>query len=144
MKVLLVDDVALNHRLLKAAIRDLCDEGILIAERATEAIELALAEKPDLIFMDLALPDFDGLDAVSVIRNHPATAHIPIVIVSAHALPDVVTRAQSRGSDGYITKPVSINLVRNAVLRHLKSGRNSSGSDTVSRSSLQQQSCLPI
>lgn len=124
MKILIVDDVALNHQLLAAVVRDLCSEGVLVAERATEAIEIALAEKPDLIFMDLALPDFSGLDAIDVIRSHPSTAHIPVIVVSAHVRPEVMARARQSGCDCYITKPISVKAVRDTVLRIKKERQN--------------------
>ncbi len=120
MKVLVVDDVELNQRLLTAAISDLCDEGVLVAERATKAIELAIANIPDLIFMDIGLPDFDGLEATRLIKSNPLLSHIPIVIVSAHARPEYFDLAKRVGCERYITKPVSISAVRDVVKRHLQ------------------------
>lgn len=117
MKVLVVDDVDLNLRLVKAAVRDLCTD-ILTASRATEAIELAIAHNPDLIFMDIGLPDFDGLEASTIIRNNPVTCKTPIVIVSAHALPDYVEKAKAFGCDTYLTKPVTVSALREVVLRY--------------------------
>ena len=119
LKVLLVDDVAINHKLLYAMIHDLCDEGVLAAERATEAIELAIAEQPDLIFMDLGLPDFDGLDAIVVIKNNPLTSHIPIVVVSARVSHEARVEAEKKGCESYLAKPISVRLVREAVVRQL-------------------------
>lgn len=119
MKVLVVDDVELNQRLLTAAISDLCDEGVLVAERATKAIELAIANNPNLIFMDIGLPDFDGLEATKLIKNNPLLSHIPIVIVSAHALPEYFEQAKRVGCEGYITKPVAISAIRDVVKQYL-------------------------
>lgn len=115
MKVLIVDDVVINQRLISAAIRDLCDAGILFAERATKAIELALTSNPDLIFMDIGLPDINGLDAVDLIKKNPLISHIPVVVVSAHAQSEFIERAKQVGCDGYITKPATIEGLRQTV-----------------------------
>jgi two-component system cell cycle response regulator DivK len=115
MKVLVVDDVVLNQQLIIAAVKDLCDGEVIVAERATKAIELAITEMPDLIFMDIGLPDLDGFETTELIKGNPITCHIPIVVVSAHAMTHYVERAKRYGCDGYITKPIEIAVIRKVV-----------------------------
>ncbi len=123
MKVLIVDDVELNYQLLFAAVRDLCDEGVFIAKRATESIEMALREQPDLVFMDIGLPDMDGLEATALLKNNPNGKHIPVVIVSAHAQATFMERSRELGCLSYMTKPLSIRAVRDLVAQLKSSDR---------------------
>jgi CheY-like chemotaxis protein len=115
MKVLIVDDVELNYQLLLAAVRDLSDEGVLIANRATESIEIAIREQPDVIFMDIGLPDMDGLEATELLKGNPNVNHIPVVIVSAHAQATYIERSRQLGCLQYMVKPLSVREVRNLV-----------------------------
>lgn len=117
MKVMVVDDVALNQSLLSEAIKDLVDGDVLRADRGTQAVEMALAHRPELIFMDIGLPDFDGLQVTTMLKNHPRTAKTTVIIVSAHALGSFKENARKAGCDGYLTKPVSIVEVRGLVTR---------------------------
>lgn len=123
MKVLVVDDVELNYQLLMAAVRDLCDEGVFIAQRATESIEIAIREQPDLIFMDIGLPDMNGLEATELLKSNPNVSHIPVVMVSAHAQESFMERSRQLGCMGYMTKPLSVRAVRNLV-SSLKTQKN--------------------
>jgi CheY-like chemotaxis protein len=72
-------------------------------------VNAARKQKPDLILMDMALPEMDGWDATKLIREDPATAHIPMVALTAHTLPLGRRRALDAGVDAYLTKPFDAN-----------------------------------
>jgi two-component system cell cycle response regulator DivK len=118
MRLLVVDDVKQNSELISSAVADLCEDGILVSERATEAIETAISYQPNLIFMDLQLPDFSGCKAIKLLRTNASTAHIPIIAISAHALKKYEQEALEAGSDMFLSKPVSIVGLRNLVQKY--------------------------
>jgi CheY-like chemotaxis protein len=70
-----------------------------------EAIEKAQRINPDLVLMDLSLPGIDGWEATRLLKSDPATAHLLIVALSAHALAPEGERARAAGCDGFIAKP---------------------------------------
>jgi two-component system cell cycle response regulator DivK len=75
------------------------------ARDGREAIEKAQAINPDLILMDLSLPGVDGWEATRLLKSSPATSHLRIVALSAHALAAEGERARAAGCDGFIAKP---------------------------------------
>jgi CheY-like chemotaxis protein len=68
-----------------------------------------MQHKPDLILMDYQLPGIDGIEAFRRIRNSPDTAHIPIVAVTASAMPEDAKKMKEAGFDGFLTKPINVN-----------------------------------
>jgi len=104
-RILIIEDMPENLRLLRAILR-LEDVVVLEAERAATGIELARREQPDLILMDMQMPEMDGLSATKILRADPQTQNIPIIIVTASAMPDDRRRAFAAGCSGYITKPI--------------------------------------
>ncbi len=104
-KILLVEDNEMNREMLS---RRLAKRGFEIAFAVTgqEAIEKAISEVPDLILMDLSLPDVDGWEATSRIKGQPATASIPVIALTAHAMSGDREKALKAGADDYDTKPV--------------------------------------
>ena len=79
---------------------------VLVATDGLEGVSIARAAKPDLILMDLGLPGIDGWDATAHIKADPATQHIPIIVLSAHAMPNDRHQAIAAGGDDFDTKPV--------------------------------------
>jgi len=72
-------------------------------------IELARAKAPDVILMDINLPGIDGFEALRILRSDPTTAHIPVVAISANAMPLDIERGLKAGFFRYITKPIKVN-----------------------------------
>ena len=101
--ILIVDD----ERGIRMLAKDLLSHkfGVLEASDGQEAIDMASKYKPDLILMDILMPNVDGYTACSTIKANPATERIPVVMVTAlgHELNKKL--AQSSGADGYLTKP---------------------------------------
>ena len=79
---------------------------VIIATNGQEGIELTQQEHPDLIIMDLSLPVLDGWAASQQLKSAPATRHIPIIALSAHAMAGDREKALAAGCDDYDTKPV--------------------------------------
>ncbi|MGC4116192.1 MAG: response regulator [Myxococcales bacterium] len=115
-KILLVDDsstVLLTERTM-------FDDGrftILTAKNGREAVETAQREKPDLIFMDVVMPEMDGFQACRAMRESPVTKGTPIVMVTTRSEPQNVQAGFEAGCDEYMTKPFN-HLELMEKLRH--------------------------
>ena len=106
MTILVVDDEIPIIELIKY---NLQKEGftVLTAENGTQALNLARTEKPDLILLDLMLPDMGGFDICRILRNDTDTAHIPIIMATAKSADTDIVSGLELGADDYITKPFS-------------------------------------
>jgi CheY-like chemotaxis protein len=118
LRVLLTEDNAINQRL---ACRLLEREGhtVLLANNGIEALR-AFAEQPlDLILMDVQMPQMDGLEATAEIRKREktGTTHVPIIAMTAHAMADDRDRCLAAGMDDYVTKPIDIHMLFEAIER---------------------------
>jgi len=80
-----------------------------LAMNGRDGVNAAIKQTPDLIIMDLAMPEMDGLTAISMIRKDERTQSIPMFALTAHALPADRQRALDAGADEYITKPMDLN-----------------------------------
>lgn len=103
--VVVVDDHDLNRELA----RDLLERAgchVIEARDADEALAVVRRERPALVLMDLGLPGKDGIAAACELKADPATAKIPIVALTAHAMRGHQERTQQAGMDGYLTKPI--------------------------------------
>jgi two-component system cell cycle response regulator DivK len=105
--ILLVEDNEMNRDMLS---RRLSRKGfdVLQAADGAQGVAMALSELPDLILMDLSLPEIDGWEATRRVKAAPETAHIPIIALTAHALYGDRERALQAGCDDYHTKPVDM------------------------------------
>lgn len=104
-RILIVEDNELNMKLLNDILEAYGYE-ILKTDRGEEAIELARRAQPDLILLDIQLPDISGLDVSRRLKAEPATCRVPIVAVTAFAMSGDERRALDNGCDAYVTKPV--------------------------------------
>lgn len=104
-RLLLVEDNEMNRDMLS---RRLARRGheVLTAVSGHAGVALAGTEQPELILMDLSLPDLDGWEATRLLKGEGRTAHIPIVVLTAHAMAEDRERAFAAGCDDYDTKPV--------------------------------------
>jgi two-component system cell cycle response regulator DivK len=103
-KILLVEDNEMNRDMLS---RRLMWRGYLVvlATDGRHGIEVAEAEAPDLVLMDMSLPEMDGWEATRRLKNDPRTRHIPIVALTGHALAGHAEGAREAGCDAFVTKP---------------------------------------
>jgi CheY-like chemotaxis protein len=120
-RVLVVEDNALNLELVSVLL-DVEGCEVLAADTAAEGIRMAVAEQPDLIIMDVRLPDMGGYDAVRNLKADPRTARIPVMAFTAHAMRGEDARASAAGCDAYLTKPVDTKRFHEVVRRLLHSG----------------------
>ena len=105
--ILLVEDNEMNRDMLS---RRLIRKGyeIEFAVDGAQAVEIATQKRPDLILMDMSLPVLDGWEATKKLKADPATAAIPIIALTAHAMNEDRERALEAGCDDYDTKPVEL------------------------------------
>lgn len=106
MTILVVDD---ELPILELIRYNLQKEGftVLTAEKGVQALEIARAAEPDLILLDLMLPDMGGFDICRILRNDETTVHIPIIIITAKSADTDIVSGLELGADDYITKPFS-------------------------------------
>jgi CheY-like chemotaxis protein len=105
-KILIVEDNEVNRRLAEFLLRS---QGYQVREAANaqEAFGMIKTERPNLIVMDIQLPDMDGLEATKKIKEQPETANIPVVAVTSYAMKGDREKALAAGCVGYITKPIN-------------------------------------
>ncbi len=106
-KILVVDDNEDNRELVSKILR-LKGYCIIEAMDGKGAIKMAEEERPDLILMDISIPDIDGYEATRIIKSKEELKAIPIVALTAHAMKGDMEKALEAGCDGYIPKPIDI------------------------------------
>lgn len=106
-KVLLVEDNEMNRDMLS---RRLLRKGfeVVMAEDGAAGVARALSEAPAVILMDMSLPVLDGWEATRRLKADPATAHIPVIALTAHAMSEDRDKAMAAGCDDYDTKPIDL------------------------------------
>jgi two-component system cell cycle response regulator DivK len=105
LRILVIEDSPVNMA-LTVAILENAGHRVLQADRAMTGIELARTEQPDLVLMDIQLPDLDGLTATRLLKSQPRTADIPVIALTAFAMKGDEDETRAAGCDGYVTKPV--------------------------------------
>ena len=106
--VLYVEDNPANLKLVEMLIARRTDLRLLTAGTGNLGVSLARAHMPDAIIMDINLPDINGVSALSILRKHSTTAHIPVIALSANANPHDIERGLDAGFFRYLTKPIKV------------------------------------
>jgi len=121
MKILVVEDNVFNRDLIR---RFLEPEGfeVVVAHDGADGLARAVADKPDLVLMDMSLPVVDGWEATRRMKADPATARIPVIALTAHAMLGDREKALDAGCDDYDTKPIDIERLLSKI-RALLSAR---------------------
>lgn len=121
-KVLIVEDNEDNRIVYSTILRH---HGFAVCEAldGEEGIDQARRELPDIILMDISIPLIDGWEVTRVLKGDPATARIPIIALTAHAMPGDRERALEVGCDGYLAKPCEPRAVLAEVNRLLAAAR---------------------
>ncbi|MGD0698163.1 MAG: PAS domain S-box protein [Terriglobia bacterium] len=107
--LLYVEDNPANLKLVEQLIARRPDMRLLSAMNGNLGIELARDNQPEVILMDINLPGMSGIEALKILREDPATAHIPVVALSANAMPRDIEKGLQAGFFWYLTKPIKIN-----------------------------------
>ncbi len=118
-KVLYVEDNDDNVYMLKMRLELLGDFEVLAAEDGEKGCEMAAAERPDIILMDLEMPVVDGWEATRRLRSNPQTRDIPVIALSAHALAGERERALAAGCNEFDSKPIEFDRIVATVRRIL-------------------------
>ena len=105
-RILAVDDQEDNRRILHDLLTNAGYE-VLESKTGSDAVAQAEAHRPDLILMDVQLPDLDGYEATRRIKGIPALAATPVIVVTSYALSGDEQKAFAAGADGYVSKPFS-------------------------------------
>ena len=117
-KVLIVEDNPLNMRLMEMTLRAK-DYTLLTATGGKEALDVAAKERPDLIIMDVGLPDMSGLDVTRKLRESAVFKHTPIIGVTAHAMKGDREKVIESGCDAYVSKPINTRELPEVIERML-------------------------
>ena len=119
--LLYVEDNPANMKLVEQLIARCPDIRLVTAVNGTLGIELARITQPNVILMDINLPGISGIEALKILREDPATAHIPVVALSANAMPRDIAKGLKLGFFRYLTKPIKVKEFMdtlNAALEH--------------------------
>jgi two-component system cell cycle response regulator DivK len=105
LRVLIIEDLPVNMLLMVAILQRAGHEAIE-AHTATDGIRLAREQQPDVILMDIQLPDMDGLTATRLLKADPVLQAIPVIAVTAYAMKGDEEEVFAAGCDAYVTKPI--------------------------------------
>lgn len=114
MRILYIEDNPQNMRLVRKMLQ-IDGHEMIEAVNGLDGVTAASRELPNLILMDINLPDIDGLEAAARIKAQPNLAHIPIIALTANAMHGDRERFINAGCDGYLAKPVTKNELLNTV-----------------------------
>src|SRR4051812_33215163 len=127
-KILIVEDNEMNRDMLS---RRLERKGfsIVMAVDGAEGVEKAGSESPDLILMDMSLPVLDGWEATRQVKANPATARIPVIALTAHAMAGDRDKTIEAGCDDYDTKPIDLPRLLGKIETQLQKAKTANGGD---------------
>jgi CheY-like chemotaxis protein len=116
--ILYIEDNPANMRLLERLLENQADIRFLGASMPEQGIEMAIAEQPELILLDINLPGMTGFDVLEILRRNPATHDIPVVAISANAMQKDIEHAKAAGFAEYLAKPLDLKRLQ-AVMESL-------------------------
>jgi two-component system, cell cycle response regulator DivK len=132
-RILIVEDNMDNYELVRLVL-ERAGYDVFLAVNGRDGVDAARAQKPDLILMDLGLPEMDGWNATEKLKSDEETRSIPLYALTAHTLPQERKRAMSAGCDGYVAKPIQmkgfLDMVEEALLvERIKKGQSNPDQD---------------
>ncbi|WP_018953829.1 PAS domain S-box protein [Thioalkalivibrio sulfidiphilus] len=120
-KVLCIEDNPANLRLVSKLLAARPDVRLLEARDGRSGVQRCLSERPDLVLLDINLPDMDGFEVFRLLRENIETRHIPIIAVTANAMPGDQERGRQVGFDAYLIKPLDVTRFFECLDRYLDS-----------------------
>ena len=120
--ILIIEDNEKNMKLVRDVLRH---HGYATIEATTgrDGVRLASEHRPDLVLMDIQLPDIDGIAALRLLREDSTVDAVPVIAVTASVMPDDQQRIVNSGFDAFIAKPINLKQFQNTVRRLLSEGR---------------------
>ncbi|HLO98912.1 MAG TPA: hybrid sensor histidine kinase/response regulator, partial [Fimbriimonas sp.] len=113
--ILLIEDNLVNHRLVAEIVERLDGFRLITAVEGGIGLELAKSHKPEIVLLDLDLPDLPGEKVLAALRNDPATADLRIIVMSAESNPAIVERVIFAGADKFVSKPIDVHGVLDLI-----------------------------
>ncbi len=117
-RVLVVEDSAVIRRLIEVCLRPASLE-VTMREDGPQGLEAAINDQPDLLVLDIGLPEMDGWEVLDRLRSDQRTKDLPVLVLTAHAEEESRRRADEGGADAFVTKPFQPNDFRQEVLNLL-------------------------
>lgn len=114
-RVLVVEDSAVIRRLIEVCLRP-AELEVIMREDGPSGLAAAQTEAPDLLVLDIGLPEMDGWQVLDHLRSVPETRSLPVLVLTAHAEEESRRRADEGGADAFVTKPFQPNDFRQEVL----------------------------
>lgn len=121
--ILIIEDNEKNMKLVRDILQH-AGHATLQTASGNEGVRLARQHRPDLVLMDIQLPDIDGIEALRQIRTDPTLDAMPVLAVSASVMPEELRQIVASGFDAYVTKPISLKDFTATVRRLLEQGRS--------------------
>ena len=117
-KILVIDDTEANIQLCNFILKKQGHEAV-DARNGLDGVDSAIKEKPDLILLDIQLPDIDGLEVAKRIRASEVDKDTPIIAVTSYAMPGDREKIMEAGCNGYLSKPINVDEFMKEVAKHL-------------------------
>lgn len=130
--ILLIDDNPVNNQLVATYLLP-CGYTIQIAENGSDGIRMAVEDPPDLVLLDVMMPDMDGYEVCRKLRSTPETAKVPVLFITADASPENHKRAFNVGGNDFITKPIYESVLRARVENLINLFKSRSELETLNR-----------
>lgn len=126
LKILVVEDNLMNLELVSDVLEAHGYE-VLQADTGQKALEIAGKELPDLVLMDIQLPEMDGLEVTRLLKNNEQTSGIKVIALTAHAMRGDEERAREAGCSGYIAKPINTREFAGVIAGYLGEAQTDPG-----------------
>jgi len=117
--ILVVEDNELNITLFKDVL-GFHKYNVLISESGEKGYQMAVQNRPDLVLLDIQLPDIDGYEVAKRLRANSDTAQIPIIAVTSYAMPEDKERCKEAGCSDFISKPINFRDLVDTIEKYLK------------------------
>jgi CheY-like chemotaxis protein len=106
--VLYIEDDETNRQLVQFIFSRREDLGLIAADTGFAGIQMAIQHQPDMILLDLSLPDIDGFNVFKQLQSHNSTNHIPVIALSGNNTEEDVQKGMDAGLQGYLSKPINV------------------------------------
>ncbi len=116
-RILFIDDDPFTLETLMKAV-GVFGHQALLAATGNEGLQTAMTQTPDIIFTDMRLPDMDGLELITMLKQQPITAGIPVMILSASPVLDAVDKAKAAGAQMYLEKPLRLQTLEEIIQQY--------------------------